>query len=383
MNNNTTVTVHMIGNAHLDPVWLWHWQRGADECLATCRAACDLLDDYPEVVFTRGEAWVYEQVRTLDSELFERIRGHIRGGRWAVVNGWWVQADTNLPTAEALLRTARLGQEWFREHLGLAEVPVAYLVDSFGHSAALPSLLKQAGQRYFVMMRPMEQEKHLPSNLFRWRGAGDAEVLTYRIPGGYLCNTPDNGWLEGHIRTALATPRPAGIHDVMCFYGVGNHGGGPTRKAVEWIKAHREFAPGVKLEFSSPQRYFAAVEAAQAVLPTVEGELQMHAIGCYSVCGDLKRDLRQAELAAADAEALLRRNSAVLPESALSRELEEAWKTICFNQFHDILPGSSTAEPIAVARQQVGGARDRVERMIHQLLRLDPRIRTTGKGPGS
>jgi alpha-mannosidase len=90
MSDSSQVIVHMIGNAHLDPVWLWHWQRGADECLATCRAACDLLDDYPEVIFTRGEAWAYEQVRTLDPELFERIRGHIRGGRWAVVNGWWV-----------------------------------------------------------------------------------------------------------------------------------------------------------------------------------------------------------------------------------------------------------------------------------------------------
>jgi alpha-mannosidase len=373
MISDAKVTVHMIGNAHLDPVWLWHWQRGADEAVATCRAACDLLDDYPDVVFTRGEAWVYEQVRTLEPELFERIRGHIRGGRWAVVNGWWVQADTILPTAEALHATARLGQEWFREHLGMPEVPVGYLVDSFGHSAALPEILRRAGQRYFVMMRPMQHEKPLPSCIFNWRGTGGATVLTYRIPGGYLCNTPDNGWLEGHLRTALATPRPAGIHDIMCFYGVGDHGGGPTRKAVEWIKAHREFAPGVRLEFSSPQRYFAAVEAAQAELPTVEGELQMHAIGCYSVCGALKRDIRQAELALADAEALLAHRG--LPEPAQAAELNAAWRTVCFNQFHDILPGSSIAEAIVVAQRQVGGALDRAETLTHRLLRGDERVR--------
>jgi alpha-mannosidase len=312
-------------------------------------------------------------VRTLEPELFERIRGHIRGGRWAVVNGWWVQADTILPTAEALHATARLGQEWFREHLGMPEVPVGYLVDSFGHSAALPEILRRAGQRYFVMMRPMQHEKPLPSCIFNWRGTGGATVLTYRIPGGYLCNTPDNGWLEGHIRTALATPRPAGIHDIMCFYGVGDHGGGPTRKAVEWIKAHREFAPGVRLEFSSPQRYFAAVEAAQAELPTVEGELQMHAIGCYSVCGALKRDIRQAELALADAEALLAHRG--LPEPAQAAELNAAWRTVCFNQFHDILPGSSIAEAIVVAQRQVGGALDRAETLTHRLLRGDERVR--------
>ena len=129
------LVVHMVANAHLDPVWLWPWQRGSDEAMATCRSACDFLDQYPELIFTRGEAWVYEQVRALDPELFARIRAHVAAGRWDVVNGWWVQPDLNLPTATAILRTASVGQAWFREHLGLAGVPVAYCVDSFGHGA--------------------------------------------------------------------------------------------------------------------------------------------------------------------------------------------------------------------------------------------------------
>jgi alpha-mannosidase len=209
------LTVHMIGNAHLDPVWLWHWQRGADEALATCRSTCDLLDDYPDVVFTRGEAWVYDQVRRLDPALFERIRAHIRAGRWAVVNGWWVQADNNLPTAEALQATARLGQEWFREHLGITDPAVGYLVDSFGHGAYLPRLLRQAGQRYFVFMRPSPSEHALPSGLFRWRSPDGHEVLAYRIPWGYLCNTPDGGWLESQIRAATEAPTARRRHALV------------------------------------------------------------------------------------------------------------------------------------------------------------------------
>jgi alpha-mannosidase len=361
------LTVHMIANAHLDPVWLWHWQRGADEALATCRSACEILDDYPEVVFTRGEAWVYEQVRTLDPALFERIRGHIQAGRWVVVNGWWVQADTNLPTEEALLATARLGQAWFREHLGLPNVPVAYLVDSFGHGAFLPRIMRQSGQNRLVMMRPQPHELTLPSCLFRWRSPDGHEVVTFRIIEGYVCNGPDSG-LENRVRAVIAAPRPEGVEHVMCFYGVGDHGGGPTRQAVEWIRAHRDFAPGVRLEFSSPPRFFDAVEKDIERLPIVTGELQMHAVGCYSVCGGLKRELRAAEQAAADGERLLARCPAA-PEGDLRGELTSAWRTICFNQFHDILPGSSVPDAIEAARRQVGAAREQAERAIYVLLR--------------
>ena len=143
-----SLTVHMVSNAHLDPVWLWHWQRGADEALATCRVACDLLDEYADLHYCRGEAWVYEQVRVLAPDLLERVRNHIRSGRWEVVNGWWVQPDCNLPTLDAIRASARLGHAWFREHLGVESIPVAYNVDSFGHGAYLPRAIVDAGQSY-------------------------------------------------------------------------------------------------------------------------------------------------------------------------------------------------------------------------------------------
>ncbi len=356
------IIVHMIANAHIDPVWLWHWQHGSDEAIATCRSVCDILDEYPDATFSRGEAWVYEQVRTLDPVLFARIKKHIAAGRWEVVNGWWVQADTNLPTAEALLKTASLGLEWFREHLGQGDVPVAYLVDSFGHGAYLPCILRQVGQRYFVFMRPGPHEMHLPSSLFRWRSPDGHEVLAYRIPGAYGCNASR---LRDHINAALSAPRPPGVEHVMCFYGVGNHGGGPSRQAVEWLRAHRDFAAGVRLEFSTVQRYFTAVEGA-ADIPTVEGELQRHAIGCYSVCGALKRDIRAAELALADVERLL---ANAKDAEGHRRELDLAWRDIAFNQFHDVMPGSAVASAVEAARRQVGGARSRAEEVTYRTLR--------------
>ena len=363
------ITVHMVGNAHLDPVWLWPWQSGADEAIATCRSACDLLDDFPQAVFTRGEAWVYEQLRTQDPALFERVKAHIEGGRWSVVNGWWVQPDVNIPTEEALLATARIGLDWFKQHLGVASVPVAYLVDSFGHSAFLPRVIRKSGQRYFVMMRPGQQEKALPSNLFRWRSPTGEEVLTCRLTS-YGCSSPDGGAMDGAIAGALAAERPDGIDHVMCFYGVGNHGGGPTRKIVKWILEHQDYAPGVRLEVSNPGRYFAAVETSAAACPVVEGELLHHAIGCYSVCGRLKREVRNAELAAVDAERLAARH-----QVDLAKELEPAWRTICFNQFHDIIAGSSTHPATEEAQRQIGGARDQIEQVTYRILRRDSGIR--------
>jgi len=364
-----TITVHMVGNAHLDPVWLWPWQSGADEAIATCRSACDLLDDFPQAVFTRGEAWVYEQLRTQDPVLFERVKAHVMGGRWSVVNGWWVQPDVNGPTEEALLATARIGQDWFKKHLGLASVPVAYLVDSFGHNGFLPRVIRKSGQRYFVMMRPGQREKALPSELFRWRSPTGEEVLTCRLTS-YGCASPDGGALDRSIADALAAKRPEGIDHVMCFYGVGNHGGGPTRKSVKWILEHQDYAPGVRLEFSTPGRYFAAVESAAAECPVVEGELLHHAIGCYSVCGRLKREVRSAELAAVDAGYLAGQHKVDVAD-----ELDAAWKTICFNQFHDIIGGASTTSATAEAQRQVSGARDQIEQLTYRILRRDTGIR--------
>jgi alpha-mannosidase len=361
----THLTVHMIANAHLDPVWLWSWQRGSDEALATCRAACDLLDEYPDVVFTRGEAWAYEQVRQFDPPLLARIAGHIAAGRWEATGGWWVQSDTNVPAAEALRMNIRLGRAWFREHLGLQDFPVAYLVDSFGHGSYLPRILQDSGQRYFVMMRPGPHERPLPSALFRWRSPDGAEVLTFRIVGGYLSAGPD---LRRHIQRAI-DGAPPDIGHVMCFFGVGDHGGGPTRAAVEWIRAQRDFAPGVRLEFSSPTRFFAAVESRREACPMVSGELEPHAIGCYSVCGDLKREVRAAEQAAIDVERLLDRCGNPAEHKRLLRELEEIWRIVCFNQFHDIVTGSSVREAVREQRAQAGEARQRIERLVHARLR--------------
>ena len=355
------LTVHMIANAHLDPVWLWTWPQGVDEALATCRAACDLLDEYGDLHVTRGEAWVHAQVERLAPDLFARIRAHVEAGRWHIVNGWWVQPDCNLPGAESFRMQGRIGGRWFRERLG-AEVSVGYCVDSFGHCATLPRFLREAGMDSYVFLRPGPHEMELPANLFTWRAPASAggptgeAVTTFRITPGYTCWTVPA--LEKSIARAIEDASP-GIGHTMCFFGIGDHGGGPTRAQVEWIRAHAQFAGDVHLRFSHPRAFFDAVAASGAALPLVEGELQHHAIGCYSVVREVKCQVRRAEdLAIQAACALERRPDADAGRDAdAARRLESAWKKILFNQFHDILAGTSIAPAYEHARDELGLAK--------------------------
>ena len=166
-------TVHMIGNAHLDPVWLWRREDGVDAALATARSACDRLDEYREFIFTCSASWMHVEVERIDPTLFERIRRFVDAGRWQIVGGMVIQPDCNLPSAESFRKQLEHGQRYFRDRLGEAAT-VGYNVDSFGHTAYLPRFLQAAGIDAYAFMRPGPNEKRLPSSLFRWRSPDGA-----------------------------------------------------------------------------------------------------------------------------------------------------------------------------------------------------------------
>jgi len=339
-------TVHLIFNAHLDPIWLWPWQAGLDEALATCRSACDRLDAHPDLTFSRGEAWVYSQVERLDPALFARIRGHVESGRWEIVGGWWIQPDCNAPSGWGLEKQIALGKDYFQTAFG--QFPrVAYNVDSFGHAATLPALMWAAGQDCYVMMRPQEHEMALPARLFRWRGyEGGPEVTTFRVAGGY--NSDPHGNLHRHVENALRD-LPPGVDHTLCFVGLGDHGGGPTETLIAWCRALQEElraeGSGCRLLFSTPSRFFAAVAGQVPALPLVTGELQFHAVGCYSVYRPVKLGVRQGEHRLRQAETF-----------APGPELEDAWKHVCFHQFHDTLGGTCLPSAYPQVEAQLGGA---------------------------
>jgi alpha-mannosidase len=369
-------TVHLVFNAHIDPIWLWPWSAGLDEVLNTCETVCNLLDRHPDVIFTRGEAWVYEQVERLHPRLFERIKKLIKAGQWEVTGGWYVQPDCNLPSDFGFRKQIELGRAYFKSKLGLFPA-TAYNVDSFGHSSFLPELMAGAGQANYVMMRPMKNEMTLPARLFRWRGrVGGPEVTTFRIAHAYCTS---RGITLEHVEESL-TELPAGIEHTMCFVGLGDHGGGPSEEMIAWCRKHRDAIPGARLEFSSPARFFRAVARQKAALPVVTGELQMHAIGCYSVHRPVKLGIRRAEHLLAQAEEAVKTDKALARQHA--KDLEKGWQWVCFNHFHDTMGGTCLPSAYPQVDAQLGFSRAVADEVIQYALRrslaglpADPRQR--------
>ena len=352
------ITIHLVLQSHIDPVWLWRWPAGVDIVLNTCRAACELLDRHGDVIFTRGEAWAYRVVERCDPRLFDRVIAHVAAGRWEVTGGWWVQPDCNLPSGFALEKQISLGQDYFVKRFGVAP-RVAYNVDSFGHAASLPRYMAAAGQTSYVMMRPGPHEMALPSRIFRWQGEpGGPAVTTFRIAGAYMTRPP---LTLDHLR-ACVTGLPEGVRDTMCFVGVGDHGGGVSEGMLAWLRERVDAVDGARLAFSSPSRFFEAIGPRTGSLPLVEGELQPHAVGCYSVHRPIKLGVRRAEHALRLAE--LQREGDPRPDPDQTDRLRRGWELTCFNAFHDTLGGTATPAAYADADAQLGEAQNAAEEAL-------------------
>jgi alpha-mannosidase len=364
-----TVTVHMVGNAHLDPVWLWGWQSGGDEVLATFRAAADRLDEYPEFVFTAGEAWRYELTERLDPDLFARIEGHVADGRWSPVGGQYMQPDCNLPTRAALLRQYTRGQRFFVQRFGVRS-RVGFNPDTFGHPGALPDILAEAGLGAYAFHRPSREQLPLPADVFRWRGPAGGEVVGCRIVPSYVTRSSD---LRAQIEICLEHVDRSLGH-AMCFYGVGDHGGGPTKAQIEYILAHRDAFEGAELRFSTPDAFYDAIVGQRGDLPVVEGELQHVFPGCYSVMHDIKQAQRRTESLLEQAGRVIETCAPAGGErDALEARLDSAWDDVLFTAFHDILAGTSVDPAWSSVRAMQGRAQIVAEEVVFEATRRSAR----------
>ena len=335
--------IHLIPNSHIDPVWLWDKYEGIDEVINTFRSACDRLDEYPDLTFTASSLQFYEWVQQFDTRLFERIARKVHEGRWEIVGGWWVEADTNLPTEASFIKHAEISQDFACKYFG-REIRVAYLPDTFGHPATLPKILACTGFKYLVFCRPGEQEKSdLPANLFQWEYDGH-RILAYRLKYHYL-----QGDIGEDRRLSLLNDEEYRTNPVNCFlFGVGDHGGGPSIAEIQFFNRFIGGQPAGDAGYSTCLRFFEEAGSSPNI-PTYCGDLHKHAVGCYSVMRDLKDAVRRCEHGLQFATRALR----ISGETDAC--LGTAWKTTLFNQFHDILPGSCSPSAANQARAELGG----------------------------
>ncbi|MFB5189136.1 alpha-mannosidase [Alicyclobacillus fastidiosus] len=346
----TKPTLHMIGNAHIDPVWLWQWQEGFQEVKATFRSVLDRMNEFDDFVFVSSSAAFYEWIEQNHPAMFEEIQQRIREGRWEVVGGWWIQPDCNLPSGESFVRQGLYGQRYFHDKFGVI-ASVGYNVDSFGHHGMLPQILKKSGMDNYVFMRPGPHEKGLPGHVFTWESDDGSQVTAARILFEYCTWGKE---LDKHVHNCaeqLGNP----VDQLMCFYGVGNHGGGPTKENLRSIRRLNEDPNTPELVQSTPNRYFAAIAHLKDSLPVVHDDLQHHASGCYAAHSGVKKWNRTAENLLLTAE----KWSAVakwVTGQPYPADFRQAWKGVLFNQFHDIMAGTSLEAAYDDARDLYGEA---------------------------
>ena len=330
--------LHLICNAHLDPVWQWEWEEGAAETLSTFRIAADFCEEYDKFVFCHNEALLYKWIEEYDKPLFERIQRLVKEGKWNIMGGWHLQPDCNLPSGEFFVRQIMAGREYFLEKFGV--VPkVAINVDPFGHSRGLVQILKKTGYDGYLFMRPSEAHMHLENDEFTWKGYDGSEVTAVRILGGY--NSPKG---QAAVKIRGYIDRCAEDDFFLCLWGIGNHGGGPSKKDLDDIEALSDevVSKDVELIHSTPDDYIELVDKYhKEKLPVVDTGLNPWAVGCYTSQVRIKQRYRQAENIFNLAEIMASHAALTGLMEYPEKEFAEALYDILTVQFHDSIPGSS------------------------------------------
>ena len=394
--------VHLICNAHLDPVWQWRWTEGCSEAIATFRNAVEIIHEYPELIFNHNEAILYQWVQKYDTRLFHEIRDLVEQNRWFIAGGWYLQPDVNLPPYENLVRHIRFGRDFFKTEFGV-EPRVAYNFDSFGHPAGLPKLLRDFGYELYIHQRPEKEFLDLPDSLYQWKGLNDCTIPAYRIEIGLYHTERKNITQRLTEATNLALERG---RDVALFWGLGDHGGGATRIDLDRIREFVANEQRVEFIHSTTDRFYEAIKSLIPGLPVYEGGLQRVFTGCYTSLSRIKRKALEASGAAVQAERLVRychprrtspnpllhkegassscfpsvENYAAAPtpsflrrgqgevlcepgEVPAQKEFSDIWRDILFNDFHDILPGSCTEPAEQDALDLYGRAMENIRRL--------------------
>ncbi|MGI4830765.1 MAG: alpha-mannosidase, partial [Janthinobacterium lividum] len=358
------------GNAHIDAAWLWPRTETVDVVRRTFSTALQLMNEYPDYVFSQSAAQYSEWMADKYPDLNAQIKQRVKEGRWEIVGGMWIEPDLNLPDGESQVRQLLVGQRYFHDQYGVV-ARIGWNPDSFGYNWQLPQIYKRSGLDYFVTQKMhWNDTNQLPFRLFWWESPDGSKVLTY-FPTDYTHDSLSPTRTSADF--AESAQRNPGTTEHLDLYGIGDHGGGPTRAMLDegdhWIAAGKAGEAVPAIRYGTAQSYFSSVEQhlnsdsptwnydklaqgwsapptgpnGAVGLPTWKDELYFeYHRGIYTTQAKHKANIRQSEVATLDTEKLASfawLNGAKYPAD----ELTENWKKITFNQFHDLAAGSGIA----------------------------------------
>jgi alpha-mannosidase len=360
-------TYHLTGNSHIDAAWLWPWTESVDVVKRTFGTALQLMYEYPEYTYTQSAAayneWLADKYPEMNAEIAQRIKE----GRWEIVGGMWVEPDLNMPDGESLVRQLLVGKRWYKQAYGV-DVKVGWNPDTFGYTWQLPQIYKKSGIDYFVTQKmAWNDTNQLPFKFFWWESPDGSKVLTY-FPHDYANDNLNPVRLARDF--TIAQKQAAGLPGMMDLYGIGDHGGGPTRAILDegrhWAYPSLPAYVTPKIEFGTALPYFTALEkqiapnspvwdyasiakgytpppavAGMVNIPTWKSELYFeYHRGVMTTQANHKKNMREAEEQMLDAEKWASLAWVLAGRAYPSSDLTEDWKKVLFNQFHDVAAGS-------------------------------------------
>ena len=341
------MTVHGVGHAHIDTGWLWPVRETIRKCARTFSSQIALIEQYPEYVFGCSAAQHYAFTKKHYPALYEKIKKAVASGNWEIQGGMWVEADCNLISGESMVRQFLHGKNFFMDEFGV-DVKNLWIPDVFGYSAAMPQIIKKSACDYFLTQKlSWCQYNRFPHQTFNWQGIDGSEVLTHFPPE----NTYNSMIRPKAFMEAQNDYRQADVSgDFMCLFGIGDGGGGPYPELIERGRRCAKLDGAPAFTFGRADKFFDKINKIKDEFPTWKGELylELHR-GTLTTQSRTKRGNRKNEQLLTMTEFLC----SMLPADKYpAAELDNAWKVLLLNQFHDIIPGSSIDQVYATTEKE-------------------------------
>jgi alpha-mannosidase len=365
-NGGVVHRLSAIGHAHIDTAWLWPIEETIRKCQRSFANAIALMDEYPSFKFACSQACQYAMIEAADPDLFARIREKVANGQWIPIGGSWVEPDCNLPSGESMTRQFLYGQRYFERQFGRRS-RIFWNPDVFGYAGQLPQLMREAGMdRFLTQKLSWNRFTTPPHHSFRWQGIDGSEVLTHFPPADTYNGTAVVEELRYHAANYKDADRSA---DALYLFGHGDGGGGANAGMIETLARSGDLL-GVPLsEIRDPNDFFDRLAADASDFATIRGELYFeYHRGTYTSQAKTKQLNRRVEGALQDLDFLA--TAAMLSKHSVpSRDaIEELWRVLLVNQFHDILPGSSIGEVYLRTERELTETQARADGFSRDLL---------------